>query len=524
MFNVSVYSFPGNGAPGVHPAFLDIGEAPGFVLATGPGLGDDLGRTRIDAIGRSLAISPPTAYGADPRFTRIDFQAAPFAAPGPVNLLIRSPNDLYVLPSAVRLSTEAAPVIFWLTRAPAVPDLIAPEQNSWTIWGANLDPRSEVYFDGRPSEVLAFDEESSEIAVHPPPGPPGHHAVVTVYNPDGQSSSFTLPDGNVIFEYPSGPDLAISVSAAEAPPDSDVVIDVESDSMEFRLGAVNVGVGSTDVVVRQVEVLAPSRLRAVVSVLPAAAPGNYMLTVTSGLQTVKADGAFRVREPAVSDGERPKLRYGGLNNSATGGPELSPGVLASLFGENLAVGGGEAVRVTLNGLQARIFGLTAAQINLEIPEQIPPGVAEVKVYNGAVDSEPMLVEIGRVSPGLFVAFNEQGVALSADAPLRPDALVDLFVTGLGTVAKGLTGPDLPAYSPVHIIFGGLRLPPLEIQKLDQLPGVYRMRFRTPGRDAVAVVAGAGSVELSLLVDGRRSNALALAVDRAALGERVVSMR
>jgi len=338
--------------------------------------------------------------------------------------------------------------------------------------------------------------------------------VVTVYNPDGQSSAFTLPDGNVVFEYPPGPAPSIRVGRAEAARDSDVVIEVESAAMEFRPGSTKVGVGSSDIAVRRVDVVSPRWLRAVVSVAPLAQPGTYSVSVVSGLQTARADGAFRVRELTAPDRRRPKLRFGSLVNSATGGPELSPGVLASLFGENLAAAGAaDRVRATINGVEAMLQGVTANQINLQVSESIAPGTAELRVFNGVEQSEPMLVEIGRVSPGLYVAVNEQGAPVSADAPLGPGSKLELYVTGLGTAAPVLTAAQSPAFPPLQIIFGSLRLRPLAVRKLENVPGVYRVLFATPRADVLEAVAGPQDVAVSVIVDGGRSNTLRLAVRR-----------
>ena len=76
------------------------------------------------------------------------------------------------------------------------PARVANAEPAWSVRGINFDPRSTVYFDGLPALRTEFDDIYGELIAVPPHGPPGHRAIVTVYNPDGQSSAFTLPDGS----------------------------------------------------------------------------------------------------------------------------------------------------------------------------------------------------------------------------------------------------------------------------------------------------------------------------------------
>ncbi|MCB1021223.1 MAG: matrixin family metalloprotease, partial [Acidobacteria bacterium] len=387
LSNITTYSFPGNNVPGVHPAFLNLTQRDGLLVATGQGLAAALPQLEIDAVGLDVEIRAAGLYEADTRFARIDFNQAPFAGAGAVHLLFRTADDLYLLPSAVRLTAGPAPVIFWIT-----PDF-ASDQNLWRVGGTGFDPASEVYFDGAPGRVLGFDALTEEILVEPPPGPPGRSAVVTVYNPDGQSSALTLPDGNAVFDYVSAPEPSFDLSAAEGEAGSDVLIELHLNGAELEPEQISLGFGASDLVVRTIDVVAPDRLRAVVTLLPGAAPGRYPVTLSNGLQTLVRRDAFEVVSATASLESQPRLRYQALVNSATGRPDLSPGTLASLFGSSLTGQDPAAVQILIGGLAAKLVAVTDEQINLVIPEQAPTGALEVRLINGAGESAPMLVRL-----------------------------------------------------------------------------------------------------------------------------------
>ena len=510
LHSVTTFSFPGNGAPGAHPAFVDNREQTAFVLATGQGLIQNLPEISLEVVGSDLRPARPTLYAFDVRFAQVDFEISPFSGLGPKPLLFRLRDDIYVLPSAVRLTSQRAPVIHWIE-----PDFSFQDDEVWNVRGSDFDPRALVYFDGLPGTVVDFDEFEGGIRVRPPPGPPGHRAVVTVYNPDGQSSAFTLPDGNVVLPYPDGipPSLVLSRDSAEA--GSDVVVEIQGLGTDFTPGQTVVGFGTSDIVTRDLEVLGPERLRVVISIRPQTAPGPYLVTVTSGLQLVEAAQRFQV-DPPNPDDPRPKLRFGGLVNSATMGPDLSPGVLATLFGTNLST---EAVvpavlpNVTVDGQEATVLAVTPDQINLQIPITAEPGVAELRVQRGPIVSDPMLIRIAPVSPGLFRAVRSDGSTVGADSPAQPGEGLLVLATGLGV--RDLLGSTEDSGA-VQLEINRERVEPLSIHGVAGFPGLYELGMTVP--DEIPD----GPLSISLLVEGRRSNTLALPVAKPLEGTSMIS--
>ena len=507
LYGITTYSFPGNGAAGVHPAFLDVTRPNGFVLATGPGLTSQVSQLRLEILGEDLPVGPPSLYPYDARFLRIPFGSTFFSALTPKHLLFRLSDDIYVLPGAVRFTPRPAPLVHWIT-----PTLSLEGEVLWNVRGENFVARSTVYFDGLPAQTTGFDLPTGEIQVRAPLGPRGQATVVTVYNPDGQSSAFTLPDGNVTVLFPETEDAALQLSPRSGHSGTDIVVRVEGVNTNFAGGETLVGFGTSDIVTREVFVESATRLRVVATIRANAAPGAYMLSVISGLRVVTLPSAFRIEEEAPESGAA-KLRFRGLVNSATMRPDLSPGVLATLFAENLPATGefGETkpVRVTLNGRSCRIIDVSPNQINLRVPAETEIGVAVLEVDNGIGLSQPMLVHIGRVSPGLFGIANEAGMLVGLDSPAAPGETLTLLATGLGVLTPpipptGSADEDATGFGSIRIVMAGLRIAPSSVRSSSATPGLDEIRFEMP-------LLPPTPVSVTLIVEGKRSNPAPLLV-------------
>lgn len=486
---ITTYSFPqrrlpslfaSQTLPAIHPAFLPLDDPEPFILAVGTGLTDRLAASEVGARDTPVAVS---SYTLDPRFVRLDFQLSSFSAPGPLHLQFRSADDLYVLPSAVQLTAERSPLIYWL-----IPDFLSLD-GSWVLWGDRLQPGAQVFFDGVPAEILDFDSQLQEIRLRPPPGPPGHRAVVVVYNPDGQTSTIEIPDGNVVFEYPEGPEPDFAVASTPVEPGTDAVIEIRGRNLALRSGLASLGVGTADVAVRRVQVLRPDRLRAVVSVAANAQPGEYPVTLTNGLTALTRPNALTVGSAGITTNAQPRLRFGALVNAGSGRPEVSPGSLATLTGERLAARDGAPPLVTIGGLAARVLAASPERLELLLPENLPVGVAELTVSNGEAESEPMLVEISSVAPGLFgLAFDGFRESDPLDEAVQ---MVELVATGLGPRSSRPR---------VQVVARGSRLRPVEVRP-DDAPGLWRVRFAAP----LEWLTLDRPVPVAISVNGRLSN-------------------
>jgi len=159
----------------------------------------------------------------------------------------------------------------------------------------------------------------------------------------------------------------------------------------------------------------------------------------------------------------PAINAGGVVNAASGGPTVVPGGVASIFGVNLAGGtqlasgtplptslGG--VQVTVNGIPAPIFFVSAFQNNFQIPfDVLTNGSLTIVVIRDGVGSSGEEVAVAEFAPGVFVVPQtspNQALpiiqrfpdfsTISPANPAKAGGVLILYITGVG----GLTDPPL----------------------------------------------------------------------------------
>ena len=136
--------------------------------------------------------------------------------------------------------------------------------------------------------------------------------------------------------------------------------------------------------------------------------------------------------------------------SFTGGP--APQSIAALFGTNLSNGNASAigvplptslsgVTVAINGTPAALWFVSPAQINFEMPPEVPPGKTTVVVTSGGASSAPFAITVPQAGPGIFVYNGSRAVAVNnpgntlADVshPAPPGSVITVYLTGIGPV-------------------------------------------------------------------------------------------
>ena len=192
---------------------------------------------------------------------------------------------------------------------------------------------------------------------------------------------------------------------------------------------------------------------------------------------------FGIRMPSLS-GPGVFVSPLGVVNAASFAPPtypIAPGTLVSLFGTELAPDSMQAsaiplpttlgpVSVTVNGILAPLFFVSAGQVNLQIPFAVAGSKATIVVTNGGVPSNEVLVPLAPSSPGIFSVSQSgagPGVITHADFrlvtsvnPAQPGETVIIFLTGLGDLNPPVDDGDLPAglsraVDPtVQVFFGG----------------------------------------------------------------------
>ena len=192
---------------------------------------------------------------------------------------------------------------------------------------------------------------------------------------------------------------------------------------------------------------------------------------------------FGVRMPSLS-GPGVFVSPLGVVNAASFAPPtypIAPGTLVSLFGTELAPDSMQAsaiplpttlgpVSVTVNGILAPLFFVSAGQVNLQIPFAVAGSTATIVVTNGGLPSNEVTVPLAPSSPGIFSVSQSgagPGVITHADFrlvtavnPALPGETVIIFLTGLGHLNPPVDDGDLPsvlsqAIDPsVQVFFGG----------------------------------------------------------------------
>jgi len=201
---------------------------------------------------------------------------------------------------------------------------------------------------------------------------------------------------------------------------------------------------------------------------------------------------------------------------------VSPGSIASLFGENLAAttAGAEWVssiqisstgtpthrlslptalrdtQVLVNGTPAALFYVSPAQINFQMPPNVTGPTAEVVVVSEGFAGLPASVGVAPAAPGIFTT-NQQGAGQgailhvdytpnSAQNPAEQGSIVSIYCTGLGSTNPEILSGEAAGVNPLNetvqkptVLIGGV---PAEVLYSGLAPGyvsLYQINARIP---------------------------------------------
>ena len=160
----------------------------------------------------------------------------------------------------------------------------------------------------------------------------------------------------------------------------------------------------------------------------------------------------------------------GIVNAASSAPftaRIAPGELLTLYGSNLASSLVVApsipfstslgnVQVTINGVAAPIYYVSATQISAIVPYSITGSIAQVQVINSETPSNTVTMLVGTTIPnlhrtagglGLRRGAAPEGSPVTTTNPAQIGETVSVYGTGLGavnpTIANGAAGPSSP---------------------------------------------------------------------------------
>jgi uncharacterized protein (TIGR03437 family) len=207
---------------------------------------------------------------------------------------------------------------------------------------------------------------------------------------------------------------------------------------------------------------------------------------------------------------------------------VSPGSWITLFGQNLATQTAQAsavpfpvtlagVQVLVNGIPAPLYVVTAGQINVQLPYEIPVGPATAVVKSGTSTSAPMAFTVSAAAPGVFVFGTNRAVVQNVQAngaltvntgenPVPAGGLIIAYLTGQGPLDNPVPTGDVAGSAP-------LSRPALAYSvTIGGMPAVVDFMGMTPGQIAllqanivVPASLSPGDYPVVVTVGGARSN-------------------
>jgi len=502
MYDVITYSYldpvsrsssynPGANAVQITPAYINTAQGAFFVRAQ-----ISSGNTPIPqsvtilggfATASGQYVVPYIPAGLSQRELALYFGMPPFAGTGPRHMVFTFANDMYVLPDAITLVQKGAPVVSSVT-----PN--ADGSGNVTVTGSGFGPDSRVFFDGIQGTTFtpfSGTDTLGSITVTPPAGSGGQVSNITVFNGDGQNSTFLQSQNPPTYAYPvSGtPQAALDKTALPAGVSS--MVDIVAQNAGFVDGQVTVGFGTGDITVNRLWVLSPTHLQANVVVAPNAVLGASEFSVVSGFQVVAQPFAFQTQAA------NPSLPLIGLPivNAVPTQQTLYPGAIAAIYGSNLALSPA-AAQVTLNNVPVQILYASAAQINFVIPAGFPIGPATLNLNSGSVSAFPVILQIVNPPPAITGVTNVSGVPVGAGNSASASDILNVLVAGLDPAVEG--NP-----SRLQVTVSGITMPVLEIAPASN--GQFQIQI-------ILTQSFAGAqVPLAVAVDGTSSAPFAITV-------------
>ncbi len=379
---VTTYSFFEQAT--VKPAYVNVGASLGLVVVAGTGLtANNSAAPGLSAsvVGGSAVVNGVRAYAPAPAFLQLDLQFNLFSGQGPRHLIFSTPNDIYVQPSGINLVQRRPPSISSVT-----PGLDVNGDRVVTLTGSNLGADSIFCFDSLPAAVRSLDAAAGRAVVAVPAGSSGQRATLTVYNGDGQNSSFVQGQNAPVYAYDTAAGQAVFFGQSVLPTGVETAVEITGVNTGFAQGQTVLGFGTSDITVNKLWVLSPVRAVANVVVSPAVSSQVVTPYVVGGFQVLSQPSAMQILPPrAGAPAISPQLV-----SVATGLPGGTPGSVVAAQGANLSASG----TFTLNDVRVPILSATTTQITFTIPGGVTPGPAVLRYTNGT-DTAAVVVVIER---------------------------------------------------------------------------------------------------------------------------------
>jgi uncharacterized protein (TIGR03437 family) len=494
LFGPTTYSYftnPSGGGNYVRPAFITPQVAnPGFI-ASGFGFvtadSRPVAGLRSSILGGSPAING--VRGFNNQFVIFDLFLSGFLSEGDRHMLLESGAETFVLPSAIQVAVRRAPEVVnvnWI--APG-----ADGARLAVITANQVNSRTRVLIDGEMAAVRSFDEATGTLTVVAPSAPTGHVARVVLLNPDGQSSLFLRPDAPAQLPYTDGDPVAFTMSPNAFTPGAETVVEIQAPGARFAAGRVTLGFGSSDIQVRTLTVVSPTRILASVVTTPQAS-GTYTVTLQSGLNHVQLRGGAVVQPISLAFG-RAALQPDSRWTTETGSPFVVPGSNAVLMVSGLVSG---RVTAQLNDTAITVLSAGNGRVTLQVPAGMAAGWALLRLSVEGETVNSVLVSIAGAPPMIQRLEGADQLLIETTRPAVPgDSLMVTFQDPSSPGDLGLRPND------VSFTLGDLTLFTTRVERTGT--GLYQAFLLLPRGIAD------GTYSLIVSVSGRSSGTVTIPV-------------
>ena len=225
-------------------------------------------------------------------------------------------------------------------------------------------------------------------------------------------------------------------------------------------------------------------------------PTGYEISFGTAIPSVSGTGVF----------VNPQGIFNAASN-APAGDAVSPGEFIALYGSGLAAATTAAsalpfpsalggVTISVNGMAAPIYFVSAGQIDCIIPYKVTGQTATIVVTNNGVVSNTVSAPLAATSPGVFTLdgsgagdgsiTHADGSIVNAASPAKRGETVVLYASGLGLLTNpvndGAGASALNnAVATVTVYVAGVAVPARNVlyQGLTASAGLYQINFVVP---------------------------------------------
>jgi hypothetical protein len=425
LHSVQTYTFIGQEA--VKPATMVVsaGVSPlilyGYGMSTGTAPVAGLGVSLL-AARESIAEGGVKAYEYGPAYIQVDIQKSEDAQPGSRHMLFTLNGETHVAPSALRIQAQ---------RAPSITAMTTNADGTVTLEGGPFAEGAAVLFDGVRGTVNS--NVDGRLTATPPAAPFAHKSVVTVANPDGQSTLMSMGANSPTYTFPAVEEPALEFAPLSLPAGVETVVELNTTGLKLTSNSVQVAFGSSDVTVLKLAAVSESKALAAVAVSAQAVPGAVPVALWNGLRRTVALAPIQIESANGA-------AYVAMSRIAGGTPypggELIVPVMqlpqSALATDITALIGGLPAAVTSIDTETRL-------VHIAVPAETPAGVAMLRLSIAGQPALPAIVTIGAAPVQVVKAMTIHGLDLSSANAPNAGTLIQILVKNLPDLG---TTPDL----------------------------------------------------------------------------------